>query len=117
MTSISNFHPNLIKYFSAKSKTPLILSNLYEVKTARAVEWTGTLPYLIREVNGVKVGILGLIPDDVVELTPIDNRIGLYVDSMLESTLRQSRLLRSLGAEIIVVLTHQGLTCGEELAQ
>ena len=108
---------DFIKDFSAKSKTPLILSNLYEVKTARAVEWTGTFPYLIREVNGVKVGILGLIPDDVVELTPIDNRIGLYVDSMLESTLRQSRLLRSLGAEIIVVLTHQGLTCGEELAQ
>lgn len=113
-------HPSstdFIQAFAVKSKTPLIFSNLYELKTARVVEWAGTLPYLIREVDGVKVGILGLIPDDIVEKTPVDNRIGLYVENMLQSTLRHSRLLRSLGAEIIVVLTHQNLTCGEELAQ
>lgn len=107
----------LFKDFSSKSKTPVILSNLYELKTARVVEWPGTLPYLMREVNGVKVGIIGLIPDDIVEQTPVDNRIGLYVENMLQSTLRHARLLRSLGAEIIVVMTHQGLNCGEELAQ
>lgn len=108
---------DFIKDFSAKSKTPLIFSNLYELKTARVVEWPGTLPYLIRDIDGVKVGILGLIPDDIVEQTPVDNRIGLYVESMLQSTLRHSRLLRSLGAEIIVVLTHQNLNCGEEIAE
>ena len=108
---------DFLKDFSAKSQTPLILSNLYELKTSRIVEWPGTLPYLIREVNGVKVGILGLIADDIVEQTPVDNRIGLYVENMLQSTLSQARLLRSLGAEIVVVLTHQGLNCGEELAQ
>jgi len=108
---------DFFKDFSAKSKTPLILSNLFELKTARVVEWPGTLPYLLREVNGVKVGILGVIPDDFIEQIPVDNRIGLYVESMIQATLRQSRLLRSLGAEIIVVLTHQALNCGEEIAQ
>lgn len=114
----SKYHSSseFFKDFAAKSKTPLILSNLYELKTARVVEWPGTLPYLMREVNGVKVGIIGLIPDDIVEQTPVDNRIGLYVESMLQSTLRHSRLLRSLGAEIIVVMTHQGLNCGEDMA-
>ena len=108
---------DFFKDFAKKSKTPVIFSNLYELKTALVVEWPGTLPYLVREINGVKVGILGLIPDDVVEQTPIDNRIGLYVDNILQSTLRYSRLMRSLGAEIIVVLTHQGVNCGENLAQ
>jgi 2',3'-cyclic-nucleotide 2'-phosphodiesterase (5'-nucleotidase family) len=108
---------DLFKDFAKKSKTSLILSNLFELKTARVVEWPGTLPYLMREVNGVKVGIIGLIPDDIVALTPIDNRIGLYVETMLQSTLRNSRLLRSLGADIIVVMTHQGLNCGESIAQ
>ena len=114
----SKYHSSaeFFKYFATKSKTPVILSNLYELKTARVVEWPGTLPYLMKEVNGVKVGIIGLIPDDIVDQTPIDNRIGLYVESMLQSTLRHSRLLRSLGAEIIVVLTHQGLNCGEDVA-
>lgn len=115
----SKYHSSsdFFKDFAHKSKVPLILSNLYDLKTSRVVEWPGTLPYLIREVNGVKVGILGLIPDDIIEFTPLDNRVGFYFEGMLKSTLRHSRLLRSLGAEIIVVLTHQGLKCGEEIAQ
>lgn len=104
------------KEFAKSSKTPLILGNLYEVKTGRVVEWPGTLPYLIREVNDVKVGIIGLVPDDIVSETPIDNRVGLYLEGMLQSTLRHARLLRSLGAEIIVVVSHQGINCGEKIA-
>lgn len=115
----SKYHSSsdFFKDFSAKSKTPVILSNLYELKTARVVEWPGTLPYLMKEIDGIKVGIIGLIPDDVVGQTPVDNRVGLYVESMLQSTLRHARLLRSLGSELIVVLTHQGLNCGDEIAQ
>ncbi len=104
---------NIIKKF----KAPVLLSNLYNVNTGRIVEWQGTLPYLMKEVNGVKIGIIGLIPDDFVSLTPLQVRKGLYIEGMLQATLRQSRLLRSLGAEIIVVMTHAGITCGEELAQ
>ena len=109
--------PEFLKDFTSSSKTPVVLSNLYDLKTARPVEWKGTAPYLLKEVNGVKIGILGIIPDDMVEQTPVDNRLGLYVEDMITATLRQARMLRSLGAEIIVVITHQGLTCGEEIAQ
>jgi hypothetical protein len=64
-----------------------------------------------------KVGIIGILPDDVSTLTPVDNRIGLYVESMLQSTLHQARRLRSLGAQIIVVTTHLGLDCGDSIAE
>jgi len=107
---------NLFKNFAKAGKVPLLVSNLYELKTARFVEWEGTKPYIIKEVNGVKVGILGLIPDDIVGQTPVNNRVGLFVENMLQSTLRHARLLRSLGAEVIVVLTHQGIDCSSELA-
>jgi len=109
--------PDFLKDFSAQSTTPLILSNLYDLKTARPVEWKGTSPYLLKEINGIKIGILGIIPDDIVEQTPVDNRLGLYVEDMMTATLRQARMLRSIGAEIIVVITHQGINCGEEMAQ
>jgi 2',3'-cyclic-nucleotide 2'-phosphodiesterase (5'-nucleotidase family) len=108
---------HLFREFANSSSVPLILSNLYELKTGRVVEWKGALPYLIKSVGGVKVGIIGLIPDDIAKLTPIDNRVSLYVENMLQATLQQARLLRSLGADLIVVLTHQGLNCGHELAQ
>jgi 2',3'-cyclic-nucleotide 2'-phosphodiesterase (5'-nucleotidase family) len=83
-----------LKDFAATSKAPLVLSNLYDLKSAQVVDWTGTLPYLIKEINGVKIGIMGILPDDIVTQTPVDNRVGLYVENMLQSTLRNARLLR-----------------------
>ncbi|MFL5786400.1 MAG: hypothetical protein ACJ76H_17430 [Bacteriovoracaceae bacterium] len=105
-----------IKKFAETSSVPVLTSNLYELKTARGVEWKGTSQYQLKEVNGVKVGIIGMLPDDVSTLTPVDNRVGLFVENMLQSTLHQARRLRSLGAQVIVVLTHQGLECGQSIA-
>lgn len=110
---------NNIEFFQAFAKSstvPMLLGNLYELKTARIVEWSGTKPYVLKEIDGIKVGIIGLISDDIVNQTPINNRIGLYVENMLQSTLRHARLLRSLGADVIVVVTHQGIDCNSELA-
>jgi hypothetical protein len=105
-----------IKRFAETSTVPVLTSNLYELKTARGVEWKGTTQYQLKDVNGVKVGIVGMLPDDVSTLTPVDNRVGLFVENMLQSTLHQARRLRSLGAQVIVVLTHQGLECGQSIA-
>lgn len=108
---------NPVRKFAQESQVPVLTSNLYELKTARGVEWKGTGQYQIAEVNGLKVGIIGLLPDDISSLTPVDNRVGLYLESMLQSTLHQARRLRSLGAQIIIVLTHQGLDCGTAIAE
>ncbi len=107
----------LFQQFAKKSKVPVLLSNLYELKTARIVEWEGTKSHLIKEVGGVKVGIIGLISDDIVAQTPVTNRVGLYVENMLESTLKHARLLRSLGADTIVVMTHQSIECGQSISE
>lgn len=108
---------NPVKTFAEGSQVPVIASNLYELKTARGVEWKGTTQYHIADVNGIKVGIIGLLPDDISSLTPVNNRVGLYLENMLQSTLHQARRLRSLGATIIIVLSHQGLDCGLSIAE
>jgi hypothetical protein len=108
---------SLFKDFAKNSKVPLLLSNLYDLKSARHVEWDGTKSYLLKELDGIKFGIIGLIPDDIPNLTPVNNRVGLYVESMLQGTLKNGRLLRSLGADIIVVLTNQGLDCHSKLME
>lgn len=111
-----NSSVGLFKEFSKDNKTPLLLSNLYELKTALNVEWEGSKPYLMKEVDGVKVGIIGLIPDDLVNLTTVQNRVGIFVENSVQSTMKHARLLRSLGAQIIVVLTHQGIDCSSKLS-
>jgi hypothetical protein len=116
LPSLYKTSSDFIQNYSAKTDTPLLLSNLYNLQSGRLVEWKGAKPYVIKEINGVKIGIIGVIPDDFVELTPLDNRVGLFIENMLQSTLKNARLVRSLGAELVVVLTHQGMVCGEALA-
>lgn len=106
----------LFKEFSKSNTTPLLLSNLYDLKTALNIEWEGSKPYLLKEIDGVKVGIIGLIPDDLVSLTTVQNRLGIFVENSVQSTMKHARLLRSLGAQIIVVLTHQGIDCSTKLS-
>ncbi len=108
---------DLFQRFAREISTPLLLGNLYDLKTARVVEWEGTKSHLLKEMDGVKIGIIGIIPDDVVGQTPVNNRVGFYVESMLQSTLRHARLLRSLGADLIVVITHQGIDCHSRLSE
>lgn len=106
-----------LKKFSARSNTPLILSNLYDLKTARNVEWKGTKSHLLKEIYGIKVGIIGLVPNDSVDYIPTHVRMGLYIEDMLQSTLKHARLLRSLGADIIIVLTNQSIDCNSKIAE
>ncbi len=117
LSSRSSGGSNPVKKFAESSPVSVLASNLYELKTARGIEWKGIDQYEMTEVNGIKVGIIGILPDDISSLTPVDNRIGLYVENMLQSTLHQARRLRSLGAQLIVVTTHQGLDCGDAIAE
>ncbi len=53
-----------IKYLETlqkKTKIPFISANLKDIKTGRTI----FTPYLIREIKGIKVGILGLLTPDV----------------------------------------------------
>lgn len=108
---------DLFKEFTKSSTPPLVLSNLFQLKTGRTVEWEGVKPYVMKEIRGIKIGIIGLVAQDIVAKTPVHNRTGLFVEEMVQSTLRHARLLRSLGSDVIVVLTHDSLNCNEILAE
>jgi 2',3'-cyclic-nucleotide 2'-phosphodiesterase (5'-nucleotidase family) len=104
-----------VEEFGQKSNVPILLSNLLELKTARAIEWKGTKSQILKSIDGINIGMIGLIPDDIVTQSPVKNRVGLYVENMLQSTLRHARLLKSLGADMIIVMTHQSLDCSTHL--
>jgi 2',3'-cyclic-nucleotide 2'-phosphodiesterase/3'-nucleotidase len=50
-----------LKTLQKKTNIPFISANLKEIKTGRAV----FKPYFIREMNGIRIGILGLLTPDV----------------------------------------------------
>jgi 2',3'-cyclic-nucleotide 2'-phosphodiesterase (5'-nucleotidase family) len=100
-----------------RSKTPVIISNLINLKKATPVEWGNTTPQLIKSINGVKVGFISLLPDDLPKKLDASVLNGLYIEPGQLSFLRQLRSLRLKGAEVIVLIKHGGISCGEVKAR
>ena len=112
-TSPTQWMPGLFE----KSKTPVIISNLISLKKATPVEWGNTTPQLLKVVNGVKIGFISLLPDDLPKKLDASVLNGLYIEPGQLSFLRQLRSLRLKGAEIIVLIKHGGVSCGEAKAR
>ncbi len=102
--------PELIE----SAKAPVLVSNLISLKTTQPVDWGGTLPQLLKDVNGVKVGIIGLLADDLPNKLDANVLNGYYVEPAIQSFLKQARSLRLKGADVIIVLIHGGMSCGLE---
>jgi 2',3'-cyclic-nucleotide 2'-phosphodiesterase/3'-nucleotidase len=81
--------------------------------SANVVREDGTpffTPYLVKDVNGVRVGILGLITPNVPNWESPENYAGLTFLDTVETARRYVPLLREKeGADVVVVVTHQGL--------
>lgn len=65
-------------------------------------------PYVIKEVNGVNVGILGMTTPSIPNWEKPENIAGLRFDNPVETAKQYVPKMRSEGADIIVVLQHIG---------
>ncbi len=73
------------------------------------------LPYAIREVYGVKVGIFGLITPNIAMITNLGDNV--KVDSDIKGVARKMvETLKSWDVDLVVALTHLGLDVDKELA-
>jgi 2',3'-cyclic-nucleotide 2'-phosphodiesterase (5'-nucleotidase family) len=70
-----------------------------------------------KEVNGVKVGIIGLTTPDAYLTENPRNLEGLDITDPREEVKSNIRELKKWGADIVVVLSHLGLDKDRELAQ
>ncbi|TAK50653.1 MAG: bifunctional metallophosphatase/5'-nucleotidase [Bacteroidetes bacterium] len=68
----------------------------------------GTPPFLILEKNGIKVGIIGLLTDDLFHVTNTNNLKGLKLLPVNEVT---QKIIDSIDSQtdIIIALTHKGV--------
>ncbi|MFH0802222.1 MAG: bifunctional UDP-sugar hydrolase/5'-nucleotidase [bacterium] len=74
-------------------------------------------PYLIKEVNGIKLGIIGLLTPTTPAITQKKNVAGLEFLDPIATTERYLPILKSKGARLIIVLSHLGVKDDEKLAQ
>ncbi len=76
-----------------------------------------TDPYLVKEVQGIKVAIIGIACNIIDKTMPEKFSEGLYFTSGKEELPRYIKELREKGAELIVVLSHLGFPQDVELIE
>lgn len=89
------------------AKFPFLCANLYEGKTHKRV--SGIPPYLIKEIDGVRVAIVGLISSQMKNLTFPKNIAGLYFERESDAMKKVMDELKSQGVQVIIVAAHVGI--------
>ncbi|MDO5296597.1 MAG: bifunctional UDP-sugar hydrolase/5'-nucleotidase [bacterium] len=91
---------------------PFVLANVYDAKT-------GELffdPYRIVEVNGIKLGIIGILDEATPKFVKKGNTDGLVFANPSETVRKYLPKMRADGAQVIVALTHNGFDNDKQLA-
>lgn len=93
---------------------PIINSNLYVTLNGSRLFH----PYLIKEVNGMKILFIGLLTEEVIQVTRQDKQIGTFVD--VEQAVHEIELIldsyRTVDIDLTVLITHIGIEKDRELA-
>lgn len=108
-----DFGPEALQQRIEQAKFPVLAANLVDRSTGAHV----AKPYVIRQVGGVKVAILGLAYPNTALTTSPKNVAGLEFRDAVETARLFVPRLRQEGAEVVVVLSHLGLSAEQKLAQ
>ena len=74
-------------------------------------------PFVIKEIPGMKVGIVGVTTQDVTKVATTEEVKNLRVKSQIDVLKKTIPLMKKQGAELIVVLSHSGLKMDKKIAR
>ena len=98
-----NYGPSVFGRYQAEADFPLLSANVTGCR-----DYTFQ-PYVIQDVGGVQVGILGLTPPAVVHWERPENIVGCVFGDAMDAANAYVPEMRAAGADVIVVAAHTGL--------
>ncbi len=98
-----NYGPTVFKKFQKEATFPLLSANVTGCQ-----DYTFQ-PYVIKDVDGVQVGILGLTPPAVKYWERPENIVGCQFGDAMAAANTYVPQMRAAGADVIVVAAHTGL--------
>ena len=104
----------LAKYIEAKRPFPMLAANLTPAKGC-PLRYADTPAFIVKEIGGHKVGIIGLANDEVVGLASACPQTK-FADRV-QSVQKAVKELESQGVNRIVLVTHIGLPADRKLAR
>ncbi len=108
-----DFGPDVLLERIKESRFGWVAANVIDKKTGRP--FGGVPPYVIREFDGVKIGIIGLVLPE----TKTTSRPGADVEFLnpCETANRLIPEIHSKGAQVVVALTHLSMSEDKEVAR
>jgi len=101
-----NFGLQVLEKARREAKFPWLSANTYNVGTAQ----THYTPYIVKEVGGVRIGILGLTTPGIPNWENLPNYAGLeFHDPLLEAKKWVPVLRGKERADVVVIAMHMGL--------
>ena len=97
---------------SEAASFPFLFSNL--ICTDCPLTSDTIKPYIIREISGIKIGILGVVNSQLTELALAENLSGADADKEVMSIRKWVPEMKSNGAELIILLSSSGVPWNRE---
>jgi 5'-nucleotidase len=98
---------------ATEAQFPILGANIIDASTGEVVDWENVMPSILIEAAGIKVGIVGVVTARALQTTLAANTVGLEIESLSETIIRESTELRAIGADIVIVTAHAGSRCTE----
>ncbi len=100
-----------LKLRATEADFPLLAANIIDIETGRPVAWDNVRPSTIVEVEGIKVGIIGVLSSSGLRTTIAANTVGLELAPLVPTITNEARKLRAAGAGVVIVTAHAGSRC------
>ncbi len=101
-----------LKKLALQAEFPFLFSNLECDNCPLEIE--EIKPYIIKELSGVKVGILGVVNSQISEIVLAENRMGTTAEFEVPTMRKWVPEMKSEGAEVVIVLTSSGVPWNRE---
>ncbi len=98
-----NYGQGVLDKFISEAQFPVLSANVRNTDGSDKY-----LPYVIKEVKGVKVGILGLTTVGIPVWEKSENIAGLRFDEAVETAKTYIPQMKAEGATVIIALSHSG---------
>jgi 5'-nucleotidase len=100
-----------LKARAAEARFPFLAANLIDSNTFKPVDWPNVKPSTVIDVEGVKVGIIGVTTSGTLGKTMSANVRGLSMAPLVDRIREESVSLRAAGATVVIVAAHAGGFC------
>jgi len=100
-----------LKARAASASFPFLAANIIDTTTGEPVAWKNVRPSTVVTASGVKIGIIGVITADALQVTMAANTGGLRIAPLAETIAAEATRLRAAGASVVIVASHAGGVC------